>query len=275
MSNEIMSTEIQVFQFDPSTNIRTVIINNEPHFVVRDVCDALDLKQVADAIRTLRENYAQIQVDIDGVVSIHPIADAIGRLQDTTIINETGLYDLVMQSRKPSALKFKHWISSEVLPSIRKTGSYSIAIPKSLPEALRLYANEIEMKELALKQRDEAIKTKAWISDKKTATAMATASVVVRENGKLKEQIGDSKTYKQVKAIPWLKEYFSDLSQTTYSQIGKALSKLSKSLGYDSKIIPSSEYPTGVKAYHIEAINHFKCKLIEDLNMLRQYRRTA
>jgi len=147
-------------------------------------------------------------------------------------------------------------------------------MPKSLPEALRLYANEIEMKELALKQRDEAIKTKAWISDKKTATAMATASVVVRENGKLKEQIGDSKTYKQVKAINWIGDIF-ELNKSAYCVIGKQLSKISKSLNYECKIIESSEYPKGIKAYHVDVIEHFKHKLISDLNMLRAYRKAA
>lgn len=162
--------------------------------------------------------------------------------------------------------------------------SKTLAMPNfSNPaEAARAWALEYEEKQkaLAMVERknialEEIIETRTWIQDKKVATAMATASVVVRENGKLKEQIGDSKTYKQVKAIPWLKDYFSDMSQTACSQIGKAISKLSKTLGYDCKVIPSSEYPKGIKAYHVDAINHFKCKLTEDLNMLRPYRRTV
>lgn len=70
------------------------------------------------------------------------------------------------------------------MPEIRKTGAYS-RIPKSYPEALRLYADEVEQKELMQKQRDEAIRTKAWISDKKTATAMNTASQKSKEAEKL------------------------------------------------------------------------------------------
>jgi prophage antirepressor-like protein len=149
-----MPNEMTVFNFDPSIDIRTVMINGEPYFVAKDICDALDIKDNTDAIRTLRTNYESIGVDIGGIISTHPISDSLGRLQETTIVTETGLYGLIQQSRKPSALKFKHWISSEVLPSIRKTGSYSL-MPKSFPEALRQYADELEMKELALKQRDE------------------------------------------------------------------------------------------------------------------------
>jgi prophage antirepressor-like protein len=268
-----MENTPQVFTFDANTVIRTVVKNNEPFFVVKDVCTALDLIDVNKTISRLKDNYEAIQVDPKGVLSTHPLQTA-GGMQEMLIITETGLYDLVMQSRKPSALKFKHWITSVVLPTIRKTGYYSIAIPKSLPEALRLYANELEMKELALKQRDEAIKTKAWISDKKTATAMATASVAVRENGKLKEQIGDSKTYKQVKAIPWLKDFFDLKAKAAYGQIGRQLSRMSESLGYERKDIEDSTWGK-VKAYHVNVIDHFKCKLNEDLNMLRKYRRKA
>ena len=265
-----MTTELTVFSFDPNTNIRTVMIDGEPHFVAKDICDALEILNNKDAIATLVKNYELIGIDIDGVVSNYPISDSLGRLQEMNVVTEAGLYDLIQQSRKPNALKFKYWISSEVLPSIRKTGSYSL-MPKSLPEALRLYANELEMKELALKQRDEAVKTKAWISDKKTATAMANTSVLSKQNEKIKEQIGDSKTFKQVKAINWLGEFFDMRSANVYSAIGKQLSKLSAALGYESRKIEDSKYGE-VKAYHYEVINSLKFKLKNDQNMMQRFR---
>jgi Prophage antirepressor len=115
-----MTTELTVFNFDQDTNIRTVMINGEPHFVAKDICDALGIKDNKDAIRTLRTNYESIGINADKIVSNHPISDSIGRLQGTIIVTESGLYDLIAQSRKPNALKFKYWISSEVLPSIQK-----------------------------------------------------------------------------------------------------------------------------------------------------------
>lgn len=145
-------------------------------------------------------------------------------------------------------------------------------MPKTLPEALRAYANELEMKELAMKQRDEAIKTKAWISDKKTATAMATASVAVRQAETLKDQIGESKTWKTVKAIPWLKDCF-ELSKPAYKAIGVQLSKISKALGLSPKKVPDTEWGN-INAYHIDVIEHFKHKIMYDLNMLRVYRKS-
>ena len=80
-------------------------------------------------------------------------------------VDESNLYRCIFQSRKSEAEKFQDWVTEEVLPEIRKTGSYSL-VPKSYAEALRLYADEVEQRELMQKQRDEAIRTKAYISEK-------------------------------------------------------------------------------------------------------------
>ena len=139
-------------------------------------------------------------------------------------------------------------------------------------EAARAWALEYEQKQIALAERDEAIKTKAWISDKKTATAMATASVKARENEKLKEQLGDSKNYKQVKAIPWLTDYFNLKIKAAYSQIGRYLSRISDECGYEPKEIPDSTWGK-VKAYHIDVINRFKNMVAENPSELEKYRK--
>jgi hypothetical protein len=102
---------------------------------------------------------------------------------------------------------------------------------------------------------------------------MNTASVKSRENEKLKEQIGNSKTYKQVTAIPWLSEIFN-LQGTTYvyNVLGTQLAKLSEKLGYDVKRIPHTEYDH-VNAYHVAVIEELYKKLKQDRNMMRKYRR--
>ena len=129
----------------------------------------------------------------------------------------------------------------------------------------------------AIAARDEALATKAHISDKKTATALATASVAVREKNKilkeneiLKEQIGDAQNYKQVKSLSFLKDYFT-LKPVVYQQIGKILTKISKEINQDVKMIPDTTYGE-VKAYHIDVINEFKNKLNND-NLLKDYRK--
>lgn len=92
----------------------------EPLFCLTDLCRALEL-DVGNTVRRLD----------DGVCSKHPIPDTIGRIQLANFVNEDGLYDVILDSRKLEARRFRKWITSEVLPSIRKTGGYGIQTPFS------------------------------------------------------------------------------------------------------------------------------------------------
>ncbi|MBO9477571.1 Bro-N domain-containing protein [Shimia sp. R11_0] len=94
--------------------VRTVTIDGEPWFVAKDVCEVLTIKNSRDKIAGL---------DDDEKDCVH-ISDAMGRLRETGVINESGLYSLIMTSRKQEAKRFKKWVTSEVLPTIRKTGIY-------------------------------------------------------------------------------------------------------------------------------------------------------
>ena len=107
--------DLQVFQNDEFGQIRTVEINGEPWFVGKDIAQALGYSKERDAIAK--------HVDEDDATK-HGITDSLGRVQQTTIINESGLYALIIGSRLPSAKQFKRWITSEVIPSIRKHGAY-------------------------------------------------------------------------------------------------------------------------------------------------------
>lgn len=110
-----MEDQIQVFDFD-NRNVRIVELNGEPWFVLKDVCTAMEIEQVAGLRRRLT----------DDVILNHLIPDALGRQQDTMIINEDGLYDVILESRKPKAKAFRKWVTRDVLPTIRKTGTYRI-----------------------------------------------------------------------------------------------------------------------------------------------------
>lgn len=146
-------------------------------------------------------------------------------------------------------------------------------------EAARAWALEYEEKQkaLAMVERknialEEIIETRSWIQNKKVATAMATASAKARENEKLKEQIGDSKTYKQVKAISWLSYFFDLKNAGVYIALGNQLKKMSDAMRYPCRILEDSRYSQGVKAYHVDVIEALRLKLITDLNMMRKYR---
>jgi anti-repressor protein len=119
----------QVFQYG-SCSVRTIIKDDEIWFVAKDVCNVLEISDVSKAVSRLDE-------DEKGTTSIL----TPGGQQNLLIVNEPGLYSLILTSRKQEAKQFKRWVTHEVLPSIRKTGSYSIQIPKTFSEALRLAAD--------------------------------------------------------------------------------------------------------------------------------------
>lgn len=123
-----MNSIPSVFSFK-SSEVRTVILNNEPWFIASDVCSVLGMKNHREAIRHLDE-------DERGVISNDtPSSNQHGSFgtvkQEVSIINESGLYALVLRSRKPEAKPFIKWVTKEVLPAIRKTGQY-IAAPYSV-----------------------------------------------------------------------------------------------------------------------------------------------
>lgn len=109
-----MNETMQTFNYD-NNQVRTIMQDGEPWFVLKDVCKILNLstpKRVAE------------RLDNDEVSLTH-LVDAIGRNQKTTIINESGLYSVILRSDKPQAKPFRRWVTHEVLPAIRKTGSYT------------------------------------------------------------------------------------------------------------------------------------------------------
>ena len=105
---------IEIFKNEQFGNIRVAGTNEEPLFCLADICASLELRQ-GDVRQRLN----------DGVVSTQPIIDSLGREQQANFINEDGLYDVILDSRKPEAKKFRKWITCDVLPSIRKHGIYA------------------------------------------------------------------------------------------------------------------------------------------------------
>ena len=106
--------EIQIFKNERFGEVRTTVINGEPWFVGKDVAEVLGYSQTAKAIRE------HVDEDDKGV----SVLDTPGGKQSTIIINESGLYSLILSSKLPQAKEFKRWVTSEVLPQIRQTGGY-------------------------------------------------------------------------------------------------------------------------------------------------------
>lgn len=113
--------ELQIFNSEEFGEIRTTVINDEPWFVGKDIANALGYKNTKDALAKHIENCDKIMGSQNATPSI---TDSMGRTQHPTWINESGLYALIFGSKLESAKKFKQWVTSDVLPTIRKTGGY-------------------------------------------------------------------------------------------------------------------------------------------------------
>src|SRR5690625_2909795 len=155
---------------------------NEPYFLLKDVCEIL-------GIGNHRHVRARLE---DDVVSNYPIKDRLGRTQQATFVNEDGLYDVILDSRKPEARRFRKWITSEVIPSIRKHGTYMT--PEKIeevllnPDTLIKLANNLKEEQEKRKQAERTIKKqkpKVLFAD---AVETPRASVLVGESAKLIKQ---------------------------------------------------------------------------------------
>lgn len=130
----------QIFYFEQN-EVRTILVNDEPYFVGKDVAEVLGYRNTQKAILN------HVDEEDKGVTKW----DTLGGKQNMTIINESGLYSLILKSKLPNARKFKRWVTSEVLPTIRKSGIYT-NVPQSFAQALRLAA-DLEEKNQLLEQQ--------------------------------------------------------------------------------------------------------------------------
>lgn len=165
--------ELQLFNFE-NNQVRTLLINDEPWFVGKDVAQILGYSNPRDALSK--------HVDDEDKNSV-AIRDGNKGNPNQTVINESGVYALVFGSKLPSAKRFKHWVTSEVLPTLRKTGGYTM--PKTYLEALKAFTEEVEKNEmLSLEnkiktQQINELKPKADYTDRilKTTDLMTTTQI--------------------------------------------------------------------------------------------------
>lgn len=118
LNNNQQTTGLQIFSDeDINANIRMLMIDESPWFVGRDIALSLGYNDPVSAITQHVDNEDRVK---------HPIPDNQGFMQTTTVINESGMYALIFGSKLPTAKAFKRWVTNEVLPSIRRTGAYSV-----------------------------------------------------------------------------------------------------------------------------------------------------
>ena len=181
--------EVQLFNFE-NHEVRSLLLNNEPWFVGKDVAGILKYTNTAKAIRD--------HVDEEDKLTERIVLS--GQNREAIFINESGLYSLILSSKLPSAKKFKRWVTSEVLPALRKTGQYQVKelsgqelMAKALIEAQSVLA--------AKDKQIEQMKPKAIFAD---AVATSHTSILVGELAKILKQNGIDMGQKRLFA--WLRE---------------------------------------------------------------------
>ena len=178
-------TDLQIFNSPEFGQIRTIERGGEPWFVGKDVATILGYAKPLNALAT--------HIDEDDSLK-QGLTDNMGRMQETIFINESGLYSLVLSSKLPNAKKFKRWVTSEIIPSIRKHGAYMT--PETLekvllsPDTLMQLAQNLkdeQEKRKELETKIEQDKPKVLFAD---AVATAQTSILIGELAKLLKQNG-------------------------------------------------------------------------------------
>lgn len=185
--------ELQLFNFE-NHEVRSLLLNNEPWFVGKDVADVLGYSNSRKALND-HVDAEDKEVLTSRNVTLENIPN-----RGITVVNESGLYSLVLSSKLPSAKKFKRWVTSEVLPALRKTGQYQVKelsgselMAKALIEAQNVLA--------AKDKQIEEMKPKALFAD---AVATSHTSILVGELAKILKQNGIDMGQKRLFA--WLRE---------------------------------------------------------------------
>ena len=175
-------SDIQIFNYN-SVEVRTIQNDGEPWFVLKDVCNVLHIGNSRDVV-------ARLDQDEKGVGQI----DTLGGKQEMTIINESGLYNVILRSDKPEAKPFRKWVTSEVLPTIRRHGMYAtpdtvekmLADPDTTIKLLETIKQERAAR-MALEAKAEADKPKVLFAD---AVSASHTSILVGDLAKLLRQNG-------------------------------------------------------------------------------------
>lgn len=220
--------ELQIFNSDEFGEIRTVTIDNEPWFVGKDVALALGYKDTSDALKKHVSEEDKLT---------RRFADS-GQNREMYIINESGLYALIFGSKLESAQRFKHWVTSEVLPSIRKHGGYiagqeSMTDDELLAKALLVAQSKIAERDrlIAEKQKDiERMRPKEIFAD---AVASSKQSILIGQLAKLICQnghpIGQNRLFEWLRNNGYLMKYGSNYNMPMQRYVEQGLFEVKES----------------------------------------------
>lgn len=216
--------DIKIFENPEFGEIRALEIDNEPWFVGKDVATALGYERGTKAV--------QDHVDLEDKRAV-PIQDSTGRMQNTPIINESGLYSLILSSKLPSAKRFRRWVTSEVLPSIRKTGGYiqgqeALTDEELLERALIIAQRKIEEKDQQLKKARPKILFANAVSVSDGTISIADLAKLLYQNG---VKIGQNRLFELLREKGYLiRRERSDKNMPTQRAMEMGLFRIKESI---------------------------------------------
>ena len=184
---------LQTFNFQ-NLPVRTVQLNNQPYWVLKDVCAVLGISNSRMTAERLE----------DDEVSQTDIIDSLGRSQSTSVITESGLYAVILRSDKPNAKEFRKWVTSEVLPAIRKTGAYLTDEkaydithnPQSLADLLLQAGEQLKQKEIIIQEMKPKALFADAVSSSKTSILIGQLAKILTQNG---YQIGQNRLFEKLR----------------------------------------------------------------------------
>lgn len=216
--------ELEIFKNEEFGEIRTVVIENEPWFVGKDVAVALGYKDTADSIKRHVDNEDKLT---------RCFTDS-GQKREMIVINESGLYSLILSSKLPKAKDFKHWVTSEVLPTIRKHGAYMtdkkafdvLHNASGLADLLQQAAEQLKQKDIQI----ERMKPKALFADavasSKNSILIGELSKIIKANG---YDIGQRRLFSWMRENGYLMKSGEAYNQPTQKSMDLGLMEIKKS----------------------------------------------
>lgn len=210
--------KVKIFNSEEFGDVRTVTINGDPWFVGKDVAAALGFTNPRDAIST------HVFDEDKGVESI----DTLGGKQKMTVINESGLYALVFGSRLKSAQRFKHWVTSEVLPAIRKTGSYQAPQGKELLALAVLEAQKtIEEQSKAIERMKPKVIFANAVETSHTSILIGDLAKLLKQNG---VDTGQKRLFEQLRNEGYLMKTGSSRNMPTQRYVADGLFQIEETV---------------------------------------------
>lgn len=212
--------ELQIFENKDFGKIRVKEIDNNIFFVAKDVCDSLDIKNTTQAIQRL---------DDDERTMLN-----IGRQGNTNLVNEYGLYNLILASRKPEAKEFKRWITHEVIPSIRKNGGYiagqeNLSDEELMAKALLVANNKIAEKERLLKEAEPKVNFANGVINSKRCIYVNELAKYLKQNG---YDTGEKRLFEELRNRGFLisRKGYADYNLPTQRSMDMGLFYIKKSV---------------------------------------------